>query len=102
MVDAVLAQTGRAQSRLRALPARVVVYLLLAGCLFAEVGYPGVWQRLTAGVDGLTRGPRALVLACRHRSWLKARIAGGAGATVDGDWAVIRTRTPSGPSGRRR
>jgi hypothetical protein len=53
LVDAVLAQTGRTQSRIRDLPARVVVYLLLAGCLFAELGYPGVWQRLTAGLDGL-------------------------------------------------
>jgi hypothetical protein len=35
MVDAVLAQTGAVQSRIRVLPARVVVYLLLAGCLFA-------------------------------------------------------------------
>jgi hypothetical protein len=26
----------------------VVVYLLLAGCLFAEVGYGQVWQKLTA------------------------------------------------------
>ncbi len=53
LVDAVLAQTGRAQSRVRDLPARVVVYLLLAGCLFAELGYVGVWQRLCAGLDGL-------------------------------------------------
>jgi hypothetical protein len=53
LVDAVLAQTGRTQSRVRDLPARVVVYLLLAGCLFAEVGYVGVWQRLVAGLDGL-------------------------------------------------
>jgi hypothetical protein len=54
LVDAVLAQTGRTQSRVRDLPARVVVYLLLAGCLFAELGYVGVWQRLCAGLDGLT------------------------------------------------
>jgi hypothetical protein len=53
MVDAVLAQTDRVQSRIRDLPARVVVYLLLAGCLFAELGYVQVWQRLTAGLDGL-------------------------------------------------
>lgn len=53
MVDAALAQTGRTQSRIRDLPARVVVYLLLAGCLFAELGYGQVWQRLTAGLDGL-------------------------------------------------
>jgi hypothetical protein len=53
LVDAVLAQTGRTQSRIRDLPARVVVYLLLAGCLFAEVGYVQVWQRLCAGLDGV-------------------------------------------------
>jgi hypothetical protein len=35
MVDAVLEQTCRVQRRVRALPARVGVYLLLAGCLFA-------------------------------------------------------------------
>jgi hypothetical protein len=53
MVDAVLARTGRVQSRVRDLPARVVVYLLLAGCLFAELGYVQVWHRLVAGLDGL-------------------------------------------------
>ncbi|SCF19833.1 Insertion element 4 transposase N-terminal, partial [Micromonospora haikouensis] len=39
MVDAVLAQTCCLQRRVRDLPSRVVVYLLLAGCLFAEFGY---------------------------------------------------------------
>jgi hypothetical protein len=53
MVDAVLEQTGRVQQRVRDLPARVVVYLLLAGCLFADLGYPQVWSRLTAGLGGL-------------------------------------------------
>jgi hypothetical protein len=42
LVDAALAQTGRTQTRLRDLPARVMVYVLLAGCLFAELGYVGV------------------------------------------------------------
>jgi hypothetical protein len=53
MVDAVLAETGAVQRRVRDLPSRVVVYLLLAGCLFAELGYRQVWQRLVAGLDGL-------------------------------------------------
>jgi len=53
MVDEVLAATGRLQRRLRLLPARVVVYLVLAGCLFAELGYPQVWQQLTAGLAAL-------------------------------------------------
>jgi hypothetical protein len=56
MVDAVLEQTCRLQRRVRALPARVVVYLLLAGCLFAELGYSQVWQRMTAGL-GCLPGP---------------------------------------------
>lgn len=29
------------------------MYLLLAGCLFPEVGYLGVWRKLTAGLDGI-------------------------------------------------
>jgi phage baseplate assembly protein W len=53
MVDAVLEQTCRVQRRVRDLPSRVVVYLLLAGCLFAELGYSQVWHRLAAGLDGL-------------------------------------------------
>jgi hypothetical protein len=53
MVDAVLAETGAVQARVRDLPSRVVVYLLLAGCLFAELGYRKVWQRLVAGLGGL-------------------------------------------------
>ena len=39
MVGAVLTETRRVQQRERLLPARVVVYLVLAGCLFAEIGY---------------------------------------------------------------
>lgn len=53
MVDEVLAATRRTQQRIRLLPARVVVYLVLAGCLFAELGYGQVWRKLTAGLTGL-------------------------------------------------
>jgi hypothetical protein len=53
MVDDVLASTRRTQSRIRLLPARVVVYLLLAGCLFADIGYRQVWSKLTSGLTGL-------------------------------------------------
>jgi hypothetical protein len=38
MVDEVLAATRRTQQRIRLLPARVTVYLVVAGCLFAELG----------------------------------------------------------------
>lgn len=53
MVDAVLVQARAVQVRVRLIPARVTVYLLLAGCLFADLGYVGVWQRLTAGLHSL-------------------------------------------------
>jgi hypothetical protein len=53
MVDAALAATGTIQARTRLLPARVVVYLLLAGCLFAELGYQQVWRKLTAGLSAM-------------------------------------------------
>lgn len=53
MVDDVLALTRRTQQRIRLLPARVVVYLVLAGCLFAELGYVQVWQKLTTALAGL-------------------------------------------------
>jgi hypothetical protein len=53
MIDAVLAEAGGIQQRLRLLPSRVVVYLLLAAGLFAELGYLGVWGKLVAGLEGL-------------------------------------------------
>jgi hypothetical protein len=53
MVDHALAATGTTQARLRMLPSRVVVYLLLAGGLFAELGYRQVWHKLTAGLGTL-------------------------------------------------
>jgi hypothetical protein len=69
MVDAALTATRTTQSRLRDLPSRVVVYLILAGCLFPEVGYLGVWRKLTAGLTGLpTATPSAGGLGqARHR-----------------------------------
>nr|WP_272925994.1 MULTISPECIES: transposase domain-containing protein [unclassified Streptomyces] len=51
MVDAALVETGAVQQRLRKIPARVVVYLLLAAALFEDCGYPAVWRRLTAALD---------------------------------------------------
>jgi len=53
MVDAVLAESGSVQQRLRKLPARVVVYVLLAAALFEGNGYPAVWRKLTGGLEGL-------------------------------------------------
>lgn len=53
MIDEVLTATRRTQQRIRLLPARVVVYLLIAGCLFADLGYRQVWSKLVAGLRPL-------------------------------------------------
>ena len=52
-VDDVLGRAGRHQSRVRLLPARVVVYLVLALCLFTSDGYDEVVRKLTNGLVGL-------------------------------------------------
>jgi hypothetical protein len=68
MVDEALAQTKTVQSRVRDLPSRAVVYLLLAACLFPELGYLGVWAKLTAGLAGVTAAaPTAGALAQARR-----------------------------------
>jgi Insertion element 4 transposase N-terminal/Transposase DDE domain len=72
MVDAALDQTRAVQQRLRDLPSRVVVYLVLAGCLFPEIGYRGVWRKLTAGLpahpaDARRVDPSASALAQARR-----------------------------------
>ncbi|WP_234436375.1 IS4 family transposase [Streptomyces sp. NRRL S-813] len=57
LVDAVLEETRAVQQRLRDLPSRVGVYFLLAMCLFPEVGYRLVWDKMTAGLGGLLPAP---------------------------------------------
>jgi hypothetical protein len=71
MVDEALAQTRTVQRRMRDLPSRVVVYLLLAACLFPDLGYPGVWRKLAEGLAGLPVAaptPGALAQARRRVS----------------------------------
>jgi len=57
MVDGVLADCGAAQRRVRKLPARVVVYVLLAAALFEPAGYLSVWRKLTSALDGAGVAP---------------------------------------------
>ncbi|MEU3049868.1 transposase domain-containing protein [Streptomyces sp. NPDC006984] len=47
LVDAVLAETGAREKRVRLLPARVVVYFVLALALFEDCSYRAVWGKLT-------------------------------------------------------
>ncbi|MFG3443070.1 IS4 family transposase [Nonomuraea sp. NPDC047897] len=68
MVDEALTVTRTMQSRLRDLPSRVVVYLLLAACLFPEVGYLGVWHKLTSALGDLPiAAPTASALSQARR-----------------------------------
>jgi hypothetical protein len=50
LVDEVLAETGRREKRSRLLPARVVVYYVLAMCLFFSDGYEEVMRKLVNGL----------------------------------------------------
>jgi hypothetical protein len=65
MVDAAVAECGAVQRRLRKLPARVVVYLLLAAALFEECGYPAVWAKLTSALGRLPL-PKVTATALWH------------------------------------
>ncbi len=48
-VDEVIGRADRREVRSRLLPARVVVYLVLAMCLFTADGYDEVIRKLTNG-----------------------------------------------------
>ena len=50
LVDRVVDRSGVREQRRRALPARVVVYYLLAMVLFFQSGYGEVWAKLDAGL----------------------------------------------------
>ncbi|MGH3827965.1 MAG: transposase domain-containing protein [Pseudonocardiaceae bacterium] len=67
MVDAALVETGKTQARVRDLPSRVVVYLLLAAGLFAEIGYGQVWRRMIAGLPGITVATPTAAGSAPHR-----------------------------------
>lgn len=63
LVDAVLAEHGGRERRLRRLPSRVGVYFVLAMCLFPEVGYLLVWDKLVGALgDGAPARPCARAL----------------------------------------
>jgi hypothetical protein len=50
LVDAVVAEVGRVERRQRLLPARVVVYYVLAMALFADASYEEVMRQLVEGL----------------------------------------------------
>ena len=91
MAGAVLADCGATQRRLRKLPARVAVYLLLAAALFEECGYLAVWARLTAALGPL-RLPSITATALWHaRARLGVRPLRALFDLLAGPAAAIRT-----------
>jgi Insertion element 4 transposase N-terminal/Transposase DDE domain len=80
LVDRVVDQAGVREQRTRTLPARVVVYYLLAMVLFFQSGYTEVWNKLVAGLDwagrfrsrmllGMQPTPAAITLARQRLGW---------------------------------
>jgi hypothetical protein len=73
LVDAVLAETGAQEKRVRLLPARVMVYFVLAMALFEHCSYRAVWGKLTAHLPvGVIARPAVSSLS-RARRRLGAR-----------------------------
>ncbi|MGX4688313.1 IS4 family transposase [Streptomyces sp. JNUCC 63] len=108
LVDAVLAETRAVQRRIRLLPARVVVYFVLALALFEDCSYRAVWDKLTAGLAGLpVARPHSSSLS-RARRRLGARplrvlfetLAGAVAArnTAGAWWCGMRTVAFDGTS----
>ncbi|WP_201839825.1 IS4 family transposase [Microvirga zambiensis] len=78
LIDAVLAETGRQSQRYRRLPARLVVYYVMALALYAQASYGEVLRCLVEGVR-----------------WL--RLSGTNPALADKS-AICRARTRLGPA----
>jgi hypothetical protein len=80
LVDRVIDEAGVREQRKRTLPARVVVYYLLAMVLFFQSGYAEVWNKLVAGLDwarrfrarmllGMQPSPAAITYARQRLGW---------------------------------
>ena len=63
LIDAVLADTGRQSRRQRQLPARLVVYYVMALALYAQASYGEVLRCLLEGLRWLRSGGTAVAVA---------------------------------------
>src|SRR5919107_41534 len=77
LVDAVLAETGRQTQRQRQLPARLVVYYVMALALYAQSSYGEVLRGLLEGVRWLRLGGAELAVATKS-AVTRARVRLGA------------------------
>src|SRR5512135_2812572 len=80
LVDRVVDEAGAREQCKRVLPARVVVYLLLAMVLFSGSSYGQVWDKLVRGLEwarmfraraalGMQPSPAAITLARQRLGW---------------------------------
>jgi transposase IS4-like protein/DDE family transposase len=83
LVDRVIEQSGRAEQRRRLLPARVVVYFVLALALYSHAAYEEVMRCLVEGLGWAQRARRG------RRSWPYWHVPGAS--------ALAEARTRLGP-----
>src|ERR687886_974063 len=77
LIDTVLAETGRQSRRYRQLPARLVVYYVMALALYAQASYGEVLRCLLEGVRWLRLGGVDVAVATKS-AITRARIRLGA------------------------
>src|SRR5437867_4134667 len=82
LVDQVIEETGRAEQRRRLLPARVVVYFVLAVALYGHAAYEEVMRCLVEGLGWAVRARRG------RRSWPYWHVPGAS--------ALVEARTRLG------
>jgi Insertion element 4 transposase N-terminal/Transposase DDE domain len=92
LVDAVAAETGSVQQRVRLLPTRVVIYFVLALVLFEHSSYRRVWAKMTAGLRVLKLATPTASALVRARRRVGPKPLRALFATVAG--AVGRPSTP--------
>src|ERR687897_227618 len=104
-VDAVLADTGRQSQRQRQLPARLVVYYVMALTLYAQASYGEVLRCLLEGVRWLRLKGDATALAGKSAITMTARRAGTGPALRPGFGSARSPRLSpdpaAGPDGNR-
>src|ERR1035441_4788558 len=99
LVDRVVDEAGVREQRTRTLPARVVVYYLLAMVLFLNSSYTEVWNKLVAGLDwarrfrvrlslGMQPAAAAVTYARQRLGWQgRGWLRGGVGGALAGQGA---------------